>query len=88
MNRLREVRADIGMAAYEKSALCQYIEEALAESYAQVKVNGVRALPDGLTFPIRNGYVTLGRVVKEAAIGTIVYGGVLYAVYVTAEGKR
>lgn len=88
MNRLREVRADIGMAAYEKSALCKYIEEALAESYAQVKVIGIRALPDGVTFPIRNGYVTLGRVATEAAIGTIVYGGVLYAVYVTAEGKR
>lgn len=67
MNRLREVRADIGMAAYEKSALCKYIEEALAESYAQVMVNGVRALPDGLTFPIRNGYVTFGRVVKEGS---------------------
>lgn len=88
MNGLREIRADVGMAAYQRSALCKYLEEALAESYAQVKVNGIRALPDGITFPIRNGYVTLGRVVKEAAIGTIVYGGVLYAVYVTTEGKR
>ena len=47
MNRLRELRANVGMAAYEKSALCKYIEEALAESYAQVKVNGIRALPGG-----------------------------------------
>jgi hypothetical protein len=88
MNRLRELRANVGMAAYEKSALCKYIEEALAESYAQVKVNGIRALPDGLTFPIRNGYVTLSQVLKEAADGTIVYGGILYAVYVTTEGER
>ena len=48
--------------------------------YPQVKVNGLRALPDGLAFPVRNGYVTVDRVVKEGAIGTVVYGGVLYAV--------
>lgn len=37
-------------------------------------------MPDGLAFPIRNGYVSLGRVAREGAIGTIAYGGVLYAV--------
>ena len=87
LNGLRDLRANVGMTAYDKSALCQYIEEALAETYAQVKVNGVRALPEGLTFPIRNGYVSLKAVAKEAAIGTIVYGGVLYAVHVTLNKK-
>lgn len=62
-------------------------EEALAETYAQVKVNGVRALPDGLAFPIRNGYVNFGRVAGEGAIGTIAYGGVLCAVHVRLNQK-
>lgn len=87
MNGLRELRADIGMNAYARSGLCRYLEEALAETYAQVKVNGVRALPDGLVFPIRNGYVSLGRVAGEGAIGTIAYGGVLYAVHVKLNQK-
>lgn len=87
MNGLRELRADIGMNAYARSGLCKYLEEALAETYAQVKVNGVRALPDGLAFPIRNGYVSLGRVAGEGAIGTISYGGVLYAVHVKLNQK-
>lgn len=87
MNSLRELRADIGMNAYARSGLCRYLEEALAETYAQVKVNGLRALPEGLTFPTRNGYVSLGRVAGEGAIGTIAYGGVLYAVHVKLNQK-
>jgi hypothetical protein len=87
LNRLREFRADVGMTAYDKSALCRYLEEALAESYAQVTVNGLRALPDGLTFPVRNGYVTLHAVATEAAIGTISYAGVLYAVSVSVDRR-
>ena len=87
INGLRELRADLGMTAYQKSALCQFLEEALAESYAQVKVNGITALPHGLRFPIREGYVTLGRVGGEAAIGTIVYGGILYGVYMAVNRK-
>ena len=75
------------MTAYAKSGLCRYLEEALAESYAQVKVNGVRGLPDGLAFPIRNGYVSLARVATEGAIGTVSYGGVLYVVHVRVNQK-
>jgi hypothetical protein len=82
LNGLRDIRADVGMSAYAKSGLCRYLEEALAESYAQVKVNGLRGLPEGLAFPIRNGYVSLGRVATEGAIGTVIYGGALYAVHV------
>jgi hypothetical protein len=85
LNGLREFRADARMAAYQRSALFQYLEEALAESYAQAKVNGVASIPEGIRFPMRAGYVTLGRVITEAAIGTIAYGGVLYGVYVTVD---
>jgi hypothetical protein len=85
LNGLRELRADVGMKAYAKSQLCRYIEEALAESYAQVQVNGLRALPEGLKFPVTHGYVTVSRVIGEAAIGTIAYGGIVYGAYVVVE---
>lgn len=87
MNGLREFRADVGMAAYKNSQLCRYLEEALAETYAQAPVNGVRAIPAGLAFPVRDGYVTLDRVVKEGAIGTVVYAGVLYCVYAAVRNQ-
>jgi hypothetical protein len=82
---LRNFRADLAMAAYEKSAFLKYLEEALAETYAQVRVRGLRGLPTGISFPITNGYVTVRAVVTEAAIGTVVVGGVTYGVYVVAD---
>jgi hypothetical protein len=82
LNALRELRADVGIWGYKRSALLKYLEEALAETYAQVSVRGVRHLPQGIRFPIQQGYVTLSAVVTEAAIGTVVYGGVVYGVYV------
>ena len=78
---LRTMRAELGMATYNNSALFRYIEEALAESYAQVKVNGVNALPVGLKFPIENGYVEIRDVVTEGALGTVVVGGLTYGAY-------
>ena len=74
LRALRNFRADLAMAAYEKSAFLKYLEEALAETYAQLKVRGISGLPTGITFPIRNGYVTVKAVVTEAAIGTVVVG--------------
>ena len=77
---LRQFRADVRMAGYQRSALLRYVEEALAESYAQLRVNGVKGLPTGIRFPIANGYVTLRAVAIEAAGVTIVAGGIVYAV--------
>lgn len=88
MNRFREFRANLSMAAYQKSEMFRFLEEALAETFAQVKVNGLRALPEGLSFPFRNGYVTVSGTVREGAAGTIVYGGVLYGVYLTVADDR
>ncbi len=81
----RNLRAGVRMGGYQRSALLRYAEEALAETYAQWRVNGIRGVPEGLRFPIANGYVTLSRVVTEAAIGTIIYAGILYGVYVIAD---
>lgn len=82
---LRELRADLRVAAYKHSELVRYLEEALAESYAQLSVNGVAGLPTGIRFPIANGYVQLDRVIKEAAVGTVAVGGVTYGVYVLTD---
>ena len=82
---LRNLRADIAMFGYNRSHLLRYIEEALAETYAQLRVNGISGLLEGLRFPIKNGYVTVSRLVTEAAIGTTVVGGITYGVYIAAE---
>ena len=73
------------MAAYEKSSFLKYLEEALAETYAQLRVRGFAGLPTGITFPVKEGYVTVSPVLKEGAIGTIVVGGVTYGVYHVAS---
>ena len=85
LNFLRNFRANVGMSAYQRSALLQYLEEALAETYAQLRVHGIRNLPNGIRFPIREGYVTLRAVVTEAAIGTVLIGGLTYGVYMWAS---
>lgn len=66
----------------------RYLEEALAESYAQYKVHGITKLPSGITFPVREGYVALRDVVTEAAIGTVAVGGITYGVYVYASEEE
>lgn len=85
---LRNFRADIGIWAYKRIHLLKYIEEAMAETYAQLRVVGLRGLPDGIAFPIANGYVTIGRLATEAAIGTVVAGGATYYVYVTVTEEQ
>ncbi len=85
---LRNFRADLNMAGYNQSSLLRYVEEALAESYAQMRVNGLKGLPVGLRFPIANGYVTVSAVATEAGIlvGTVVVGGVAYRVILNLSG--
>ena len=75
------------MAAYERSPLLRYLEEVLAETYAQLRVNGIRGMPAGIRFPIENGYVTLTAVLNEAAIGTIAVGNVTYYVVLDLAGE-
>jgi hypothetical protein len=81
---LREMRADLGIKGYSKSSFLRYLEEALAEGYAQLRVNGIKGLPAAIRFPVVNGYVELRAVVKEAAIGaaayTITVGTIVYVV--------
>jgi hypothetical protein len=72
------------MSAYARSALLRHLEEALAEGYAQLRVNGLASAIRAYRFPIDGGYVTLSELGGEGlAIGTIVVGGVVLRVSVS-----
>jgi hypothetical protein len=84
---LRKFRAALRVGAYEHSQLMKYLEEALAETYAQLRVNGISGLPSAIRFPIANGYVQLDRVLREATMATIAVGGITYGVYVATDSS-
>lgn len=72
---LRTFRARLNMAAYARSAVLKYLEEAMAETYAQLRVTGFKGLLTGIRFPVANNYVSISQLAAEGeAIGTIVLG--------------
>ncbi len=78
---LRRLRAELNLAGYTRSAWLRYLEEALAEGYAQLRVNGLLEAIKAFRFPVEYGYVSVSRLANEAgAIGTIVLGGLLFHV--------
>ncbi|WP_173923094.1 hypothetical protein [Agromyces sp. Marseille-P2726] len=83
----REFRASVRMTLYQKSFIMRGLEEALAETVAQLRVRGLKGLPTGLMFPINNGYLTvstLGQAAQfggEIVLGTIIVSGYTYTVY-------
>lgn len=81
---LREVRVVISQNGYFKSYILRYLEEALAETVAQVGVRGLRNAVEGITFPVKNGYVTLAGMRTEAAgvlLGPVNVGGMVYRAF-------
>jgi hypothetical protein len=56
---LREYRASTRASSYWRSSLWRYIEEALAETVAQVGVTGFRNFFTGVRFPVSQGYMYL-----------------------------
>lgn len=82
----RRLRAQLRASAYWRSALLRYIEEAMAESYAQLRVHGLQRILVGIRFPIYGGYVTISQLATEgAAIGNITLSGAQFTVRI-AEG--
>jgi hypothetical protein len=81
----RQFRADLKASGYWRSAILRYLEEALAESYAQLKIRGVSQAFRALTFPIGEapyGYVTVSELASEgAALGSIAVGGYAFRVH-------
>ena len=82
---LRTLRADMAIQAYQKSHLVRYIEEMLAELYAQLRVHGFKGIPDAIKFPVKNGYVSVTRIATEGAVATITVGGVMYMVHASVN---
>jgi hypothetical protein len=58
---LRNYRASNRASSYMRSSLWRYIEEALAETIAQVGVSGFRQFFTGMRFPVQSGYMYLTR---------------------------
>jgi len=84
---LRSFRVRLSMAGYTRSMLLQYLEEAIAETVAQLRVNGAGALLEGLKFPVANGYMTISNLMSEgAAIGTILAGTQYFTVQFIPAG--
>jgi hypothetical protein len=80
---MRQLRVQLRANAYWRSALLRYVEEAMAESYAQLRVQGLQQALVGIRFPIQGGYVTVSQVAAEGvAIGNIMVGGTLFHVLV------
>lgn len=77
---LRKLRAELNISAYARSALLRYLEEALAEGYSQLRVNGFGAALRALRFPLQGGYATVSQLAAEGlAIGAVSLGsGLLY----------
>jgi hypothetical protein len=78
---LRKFRISVAKGAYENSAFMKYLEEALAQSYAELRTVGPKGLKAGFSFPVANGYVTLTEVILEGAIGVVAYGSIVFSVY-------
>ena len=77
---LRQLRTELNT----RSMFLRYLEEALAEGYAHLRVNGLASEVEALRFPIQGGYVTVSQLVAEgAAIGTIFLGGTLFHVSIS-----
>jgi len=87
---LRRYRVKLGIEGYNRSHLLRYIEEALAETAGQVGVNGLRGVFEGVSFPVSNGYVTIGQMSREAAglvLGPVNVGGAVYRVWFNNEHR-
>jgi hypothetical protein len=84
---LRSFRVRVAMSGYSRSAILRYLEEAPAESFAQLRVNGLQGLMTGLRFPVANGYLTLRQLACEGVeVGTIVLGTERFSVqYLVGE---
>src|SRR5258708_5396961 len=63
---LRNIRIQVALDGYNRSYVLRYLEEALAQSVAELRTRGIKGLPDGIRFPVKNGYVTVAKMGKEA----------------------
>ncbi len=92
--RLRDFRISNRNASYKYSSLSRYLEEALAESYAQLRVHGLTDAIAALRFPLKSKYVYLfrrggydkdfkgmGVITELVGIGAVVVEGVTFDLF-------
>ena len=81
---MRQLRAQLRASGYTRSTFLRYIEEAMAESYAQLRVHGLEGILVGIRFPVQGGYVTVSQLATEGiAIGNITVSGAIFTVFIT-----
>lgn len=81
---LQRLRANVRMSAYERSCFLRHLEEALAEGYGQLKVNGFAAAFRAYRFPLDGGYVTVSSLQAEGMmVGKIVLASSTFYVSVS-----
>jgi hypothetical protein len=84
---LRQLRTFIAVQGYNRSYVLRYIEEAMAETIAQIRVKGLTKanVIEGIRFPIGSGYdVTVGTIkgeLRQVFLGPITVGGMTYQVW-------
>lgn len=69
LNVLWRFRVQGRTYSYDRSSLSRYLEEALAETIAQVGVRGFKAAFRGAAFPMQSQYVTLIRRGSDPGLG-------------------
>jgi hypothetical protein len=75
---LRNVRIKIAREGYNRSYLLRYLEEALSQGWTLLRRRGVVASFEGISFPVKNGYVGMAEMGSELhgiAMGTVLFGG-------------
>jgi hypothetical protein len=90
---LRNLRVQIAAQGYVRSVFLRYVEEAMAETYAQLRVSGINlnSLLRGITFPLNGGYtITVTKAGSEVAgilLGPVNVGGMVWNVWMI-QGKN
>jgi hypothetical protein len=83
---LRQVRVKLAIGGYTKSYILRYLEEALAQAVANLRMYR-RGLLDAVTFPVKNGYCTVADMMTEVRghlMGVINVSGMMYKVLFTS----
>ena len=78
------LRARVGISGYMRSAMLRYLEEAMAEGYAQCRAQGFTGVIKGIRFPInpRTEYLSIDEqsAVRGQILGTIIVNGQIMTV--------
>lgn len=89
----RRVRTFLRAQGYNRSYLLRYLEEAIAETTAQIRVKGLAKanLIEGIRFPLGDDYmVTVGDIKGESRqifLGPIMIGGMTYQVWAARRSR-